>query len=295
MSKDKKILVIDGSHLSHRANYRFMKYQTDGGLKSGLAFGVPYMVEALVRRFRADEVHIAFDKNKSPYRLGLLPNYKNREKKLGFDFESFRSQLSDVMEVLKNMGCIVYYGGEADDTLYRIVRKQRKHKVFITLVSGDKDFVQMLAPKYKHKYVLKIFNPNKDAIVTPKNSLELYGYTPEECVDWLVLDGDKSDKIPGVKGFGKVKIRKFLEQYGSISEYLDTIEDSKIRDTYELNRKLIDLDIYYQEYGKDESIYRLNKDSVYDLVKIKQFAKKYQLSVVFKSQFMSTMEGLAND
>jgi len=288
----KKIIVIDGQHLSYRAYYRFRGYRTSEGLASGLAYGVPFMVESLVRRFRADEVHIAFDQSKSDYRLAILPGYKDRPKKIDFDYKSFKSQLTDTMHILESMGCIVYYGGEADDTLYRIVRKQRKNPVYITLVSGDKDFVQMLAPKYKHKYVLKIYNPNKDVIVTPQNSLALYGYTPQECVDYLVLDGDKSDKVPGVRGYGKVKIRKFLDEHGSIEKYLSEWEDSNIQEAYIRNSRLIDLDLYYHEMGKDEPLNRLNKTPHYSQGAINKFAKKYELKVVLKEQFKATMGGL---
>jgi len=292
MGKTKKILLIDGQHLAYRAIYRFKSSQHNG-VKSGLAYGLPFMLESYVRRFRANEVHIAFDSGKSPYRLGLLPNYKNREKKLDFDHKSFDTQLGDLVEVLQNMGCMVYRGGslEADDTLYRILRKT-KGKVYITLVSGDKDFVQTLVPKYKTKAVITIFNPNKDKIITPQNSLEHYGYTPEENVDWLVLDGDKSDKIPGVYGYGKVKIRKFLDEHGSIANYLEQWSDEAVEKAYKLNKPLIDLHTYYQNYGKDEPIGRLNGTAVYDHDKVKAFAKKYGLKVILKEQFRSTMEGL---
>jgi len=299
MIKKRKVLVIDGSHLGHRANYRFKGYITDAGLKSGLAFGVPFMLESLVRRFRAHEVHIAFDNGRSPYRLELLPNYKNRAKKLDFDYESFKRQLADTINLLQNMGCHVYYGGEADDTLYRIIRKKRKKKEFITLVSGDKDFVQMLEPSYPHKYVLKIFNPNKDAIVTPSNARELYGYSAGECLSYLALDGDKSDKIPGLRGWGKVTIRKFLDEYGTVPEFLENHKEhkdfDKVKEIWGLNKQLIGLDEYYHAYGKDEPLYKQNGVLVYDHEVVKAFAKKYQLTGLLKPQVRLSMEGLLDE
>ena len=74
------------------------------------------------------------------------------------------------------------------------------------------------------------------------------GYSAEECVDYLILNGDKSDDIPGYYGMGEVKTRSFLDQFGSIADFIDTrgaefkgIERDQLEELYKKNKSLIDL------------------------------------------------------
>lgn len=54
------------------------------------------------------------------------------------------------------------------------------------------------------------------------------GYRPEECVDYLCLTGDRSDDIPGYRGIGEVKARKFLDEFGSIENFIKTMVNSLV-------------------------------------------------------------------
>ena len=80
------------------------------------------------------------------------------------------------------------------------------------------------------------------------------GYKPTECVDYLCLVGDKSDNIPGYIGIGEVKARKFLDEFGSIQNFLDSdgefpgIEKEGLKDLYERNKPIIDLREALKQY-----------------------------------------------
>ena len=74
------------------------------------------------------------------------------------------------------------------------------------------------------------------------------GYSANECVDYLILNGDKSDDIPGYYGMGEVKTRSFLDKFGSIEYFIKQrdeefkgIEKEQLKELYKKNKSLIDL------------------------------------------------------
>ena len=98
------------------------------------------------------------------------------------------------------------------------------------------------------------------------------GYSPEECVDYLCLLGDKSDDIPGYYGMGPVKIRKFLDQFGSIENFLSDpsnefrgIDRDGLYDLYKRNKTLIDLEVAIKEYPLKKIPIRYYKKNTVDI------------------------------
>lgn len=239
----KNAIVIDGNNLLYRALKTFSRLSYDGKSTS-MIYGFPNILRSLITQLNADQVFVVFDGGKrSAYRLKLLPGYKDRDKGDDFDFEDFKRQKEAVIKGLEILGVpvIVKRGWEADDIIWLVARRlKRTRKVII--VTTDKDFNQFISKQ------VSIWNPFKNLRISHKNAYSVAGYHPHETVDWLVLDGDKSDCIPGVPGFGKVTIRKFLDQFGSIKNYLtkDLGEFGKhkkrdIEEIYLLNRQLIDV------------------------------------------------------
>ena len=83
------------------------------------------------------------------------------------------------------------------------------------IVSGDKDFYQLIGPG------IVLLNPGRggpaavDEIwVDESNAAERLGVPPAQVVDYLALVGDSSDNIPGVKGIGEKGALKLLAEYG---------------------------------------------------------------------------------
>ncbi len=266
------LMLIDGNHLAHRAYHRFINFASIKGENSAVVYGGPFMVASLIRKFKPNKVIITFDTHPlAKERLDILPDYKQRESKIGFDKESFRNQLQDFATITSNLGVDIYKrpGEEADDIIYELCRKFPSHSK--TIVSADKDFIPLLGPR------IKMFNPSKGLIITTLNVEKEYNFTEKEFIDYLILKGDKSDNIPGVFGLGDVKIRNFLNEFESIENYLDGEPSHPwnkypIREVYDTNRILINLKLFYSKFrkgriiepnivgkwepGKNESIYR---------------------------------------
>lgn len=240
----KNAIIIDGNNLMYRALKSFhLSYK---GKSTGIIYGFPNILRSLITLLSANEVYVVFDGGKrAQYRLSLLPDYKKRDKGDDFDFEDFKRQKEVVIETMKILGVPVIMHGEheADDIIWLITRRLKRARNVI-IVSTDKDFNQLLSKR------VSIWNPFKDKRITHKNLKSINGYEPHETVDYLILDGDKSDNIPGMPGFGKATIRKFLDEFGSIEAYLKSNSSFKnkskkeIEKVFLLNRRLIDIRIF---------------------------------------------------
>ena len=248
--RNNEIMVIDGNNLMYRAYYKFSAMKSLSDTPTGITYGFTFILKGLITTLYPDDVYIVFDGGRSKERMDICPGYKDREKKEGWDGNDFYRQKGITLEILKCLGIKVIEKAktEADDVIWLLIRKLRKHNK-VTLISSDKDFNQCLSKN------VNIWNPGKKCLVTTDNVKQLFGYEAKDCVDYLILDGDKSDKIDGMPGVGPKTAIKFLEEYGSIYNYLDNPElqfkkwdRGKLEETYIRNRELIDLRLFVRKY-----------------------------------------------
>ena len=160
------------------------------------------------------------------------------------------------------------------------------------IVSTDKDFAQLI-----DKYV-SLWNPWKNERITHLNCTKHYPFNPENCVDFLILDGDTSDNIPGYRGVGEKTAVNFLLTYGSIENYLydlslpehTVIKRDVLVEIYNRNKLLIDIRYFCKTTGLK---YR---DIPFDIPK-KQKRKElallcatYGINIFTKPDFINTFK-----
>lgn len=285
----KKILLVDGENVLHASFHKFEKFKSTDGKPSGAIFGFFKSLHMYMERFYPNYICISFDNGRSPYRLDLLPDYKGHRKNISVDYESLQSQKIVIMKMLKYLRIPYVFdkkkltGYEGDDFIawLRYKKYGDRNKYVQTIVTSDKDFNQLISKD------VKIFNPRKNEIVTVGNCKQLFGYTNEETVDYLCLVGDSSDDIPGVKGYGPVKTRKFLDKYWWVDEAFKKGECLEIKETYERNKKLIDLAWFINEYPlkeKDLPLHYLDKPINWK--KFKEVCIEYSLASFMTNIFM---------
>lgn len=139
---------------------------------------------------------------------------------------------------------------EADDVIGYCSKHVFKDKV--TIMSTDKDFLQLVDER------IQVYSPTKKKMYDEERIKEEFGISPKNFLLYRVLDGDKSDGIPGVHGVG---LKTLLKNFPWLSEDVKyTINDllksaSKKRKQVKLcenicnseeqmlmNRRLMDLD-----------------------------------------------------
>ena len=282
---------MDGCNLLHQSFHKFEKLKSTDGRPSGAIFGFFKSLHMYIDRFNPKEVYITFDNGHSEFRDKLNPNYKGHRKNISIDYESLQLQKAEIMKILRYLR-INYifdknksYNYEGDDFLaYLVLKKFNNDKV--TIVSSDKDFNQLISSS------VKIFNPRKEQYVREDNCKDLFGYSPEETVDYLSLVGDKSDDIEGYPGMGPKKTRTFLDKYGSINNYLKDHDDEKMKAVYEKNRQLIDLKWYIKNIPLKSLPIKRYKDKSLNLDKFREICITYSLASFMTNNFIKVFQEL---
>lgn len=293
-------MIVDGSNLAHRSYQKFLNLKS-GGIPTGLIYGFMRLLQGYILRFRPTYVIVTFDTKQSKesnFRLGLLGNYKiHREEdkhKLRIDYEDFNSQLAVVKKLLKYLNIPVVWdrkglGHESDDYIAYFAKK---HPGKVVIVSSDKDFCQLIDNR------VKIFNPFKEAIIRTDNCRDIMGYSPEECIDYLCLVGDKSDDIPGYGGMGPVKTRKFLDEWGSIENFLSKngqfkgIDNEGLADLYSRNKELISLELAIKHHPFKKIPLRYSPENKVQDRKVKTLFLEYSFHSFMTKDFMKAFNKL---
>jgi DNA polymerase-1 len=286
------VLLIDGDNLAHRALHKFANLTTSEGEPSGVVFGVPYILGSLVGRFKPDKVIVVFDGGRAEWRTKLLPTYKEREKHVDVDYQAFYRAKDHLKELLPCLRINVIWERhqEADDIIAAYCFKNPKQ--YITIVSSDKDFHQLVNP-----YV-KVYRPSNDKYLTSDNLYDEEGYYPDEVVDYLSLIGDKSDRIPGVAGMGPKRSENFLYEWESIERFLESdatkfgsITKDKFEEVYNISRKLINLKYAYVRFWKRRELPKMTSGK-WDDRKARKLFGKYQVNLMQKENFVKSFRNL---
>lgn len=298
---DRSMLIIDGSNLAHRAYHKFknLRYKDQ---KVGMVYGFLRLLQQYIIRFRCKYVLVTFDSKQSKssnFRNSLLGSYKiHRKDNLRIDFEDFNNQMKITKKILKYLNVPVIYdkvglGHESDDYIgyFALLHSSTHSKV--TILSSDKDFCQLITND------VKIFNPFKEALITPRNCKEIMGYSPEECVDYLCLLGDHSDDIPGYKGIGEKKTREFLDKFGSIENFLNDeslefrgIDREGLEDLYKRNKELIDVKVALERHPLKKIPIIYHRSNKVDKEKSKELFIKYGFISFLNPEFIRVFENL---
>jgi len=211
----KKIVLIDGHSILNRAFYALPALTNSEGLYTNGVLGFLNILFKILDEEKPEYLTIAFDVHQPTFRHEMYAEYKGTRKGMP---EELRGQVPLLKEVLKAMKITILEKGgyEADDILGTLAVKAEKEGYQVSLVSGDRDLLQLATdmikiriPKTK-KGGTEIENYNTNDV------LEAYGVTPKEFIDLKALMGDTSDNIPGVPGIGEKTAAKIIMAFGSI-------------------------------------------------------------------------------
>lgn len=226
MTKEKdELYLIDGSGFIFRAYYA-MAYGRQSGmtnpdnLEVGAVFGFTNMMLKMLREYNAPYIAVIFDAARKNFRNDIYPEYKaNRDETP----EDLIPQFPLVREATKALGipAIDMEGFEADDLIATYVRRAREQGKTVTIVSSDKDLMQLVGEG------VRMLDPMKQKMIGPEEVLEKFGVPPEKVVDVQALAGDATDNIPGVPGIGIKTAALLINEYGDLESLLARAEEIK--------------------------------------------------------------------
>jgi DNA polymerase-1 len=235
-----KVLIIDGLNTFIRV-FSVVPITNEDGAHVGGIIGFLKSVGYAIKMHNPTRCIIVFDgEGGSDRRRKLFPDYKaKRRTKIrlnrAYDWntpedehQSMLFQMSRLAEYLQLLPLTVISANhmEADDAIGYIT-KQILTESKITIMSTDKDFLQLVDDR------VCVWSPTKKKKYTPTEVQEEFGIPSHNFLMYKIIDGDKSDNIPGIKGVALKTIQKCLpllqnEQIVSIEEVLKYIEDNEV-------------------------------------------------------------------
>jgi DNA polymerase-1 len=276
--KNSDVLVVDGTNNFIRC-WTIVPTLSDNGEHVGGTSGFLSSLGYAIKLLRPTRVIVVFDgKGGSERRRKLFPKYKDGRrvvKRLNRAYEDMSDGDTEQKAMYDQMGKLVSFLQElpvsivsvdyieADDTIAYIATQMFKNSR-ITVMSGDKDFMQLINDR------VQIWSPIKKKIYGVQDVLNEYGVHPTNFVYYRMLEGDDSDNIDGVKGVG---LKTAIKAFPMLTESVETTVDgiiSRARDG--INEKKI-----YSNIVEHENIIRRN----YELMQLKNpnFAGILQLSI----------------
>lgn len=203
-----KFFLIDVSYLCYRAHY--------GG--TGAVTGFQTYVQKLMEQ---EPTYMAFCCDSgSSFRVALYSNYKTNRAPMPAELAAQLQALHSYIDSL-NVPKVQVEGYEADDVIASLTDLGLKNNLEVTVVSGDKDFVQLVGPAVRLYDVTTERSYNEAAVFAK------WGVKPCQFVDYLALVGDSSDSIPGVRGIGAKTAAALLSQFETLNEIYGNLERVK--------------------------------------------------------------------
>ena len=221
-----RLFLLDGTALAYRAHFAMARsgLSTAEGQPSGATYGFAMTLRKLIEDEHPDHIAVAFDPPGPTFRHKMFKAYKATREKIP---DELVSQLPWLRELVRAHGIAIFEvpGFEADDVIGTLTRQAEARGFDVRIVTGDKDFMQLISPRVK---LYNVFKQDASVVIEDEKSvLEKFGTDPEHVIDVLAIMGDASDNVPGVKGIGEKGAAKLIQQFGSVAGVLEHLDEVK--------------------------------------------------------------------
>ena len=284
IKKTDHFYLIDGSGYIFRAYYALppLSRKSDG-LPTGAVNGFCTMLYKLLEDSRSDAsknkpTHfvVIFDSARKNFRNEIYKDYKANRTETPEDLAPQFEYIRKSVEAF-NVTSTEMLNYEADDLIATYTDQIIKKGAKVTIVSGDKDFMQLVKPG------VRLYDPMKSRVLGNKEVKEKFGVEPSKVVDVQALAGDSSDNVPGVPGIGIKTAAELINKYKSLETLLEKaheIPQNKRRETILenknkaiLSRKLVELknDVPVKQKIETFTLKKINKEKLYDFLREMEF------------------------
>ncbi len=284
IKKSDHFYLIDGSGYIFRAYYALPPLtRKSDGLPVGAVSGFCNMLFKLLEDSKSNDnlekpTHFAviFDSARKNFRNEIYSEYKGNRSDAPDDlipqFEYIRKSVKAF-----NLPSIELLNYEADDLIATYVEKILDLGAKVTIVSSDKDLMQL------YKKGVRIYDPMKNKFINKEDVLNKFGVTAEKVIDVQSLAGDSTDNVPGVPGIGVKTAAELINQYGNLENLLKNaskIKQNKRRETLINNKedaivskKLVTLkkDVPVKNRIEEFILKNVNKDKLYSFLREMEF------------------------
>lgn len=254
----KKVVAIDGSSLlttsfwgtaskeymraktdEERQNAVKKLMQTSKGVYTNGVYAMMKTLLAIIKEQSPTHLFVAWDLSRNTFRRQMFENYKSHREETK---EELKSQFKLAQQVLQEMNVsqFILEGYEADDIIGTLSKKfQDEANVFIW--AKDQDALQLVNDRVhlwfqtsKVEQMYEELGINYKDLKLPEGCFEFtpflvkyfYGVEPIQIIDRKAIEGDASDRIPGVKNVGEASSIPLIQEFGSIENLYEWLEDT---------------------------------------------------------------------
>ncbi|MFL2897925.1 MAG: DNA polymerase I [Candidatus Pelagibacter sp.] len=284
IKKSDHFYLIDGSGYIFRAYYALppLSRKSDG-MPTGAVNGFCNMLYKLLEDSKSKEnlekpTHFAviFDSARKNFRNEIYKDYKANRSDAPDDlipqFDFIRKSVQAF-----NLPSVELINYEADDLIATYVEQILKIGAKVTIVSSDKDLMQLF------KKNVRIYDPMKNKFIVEDDVIKKFGVKSDKVVDVQSLAGDTSDNVPGVPGIGVKTAAELINKYGNLEKLLFSaheIKQNKRRETILENKdkaliskKLVTLkkDVPVKINLNEFILKDIEKDKLYEFLRVMEF------------------------
>lgn len=214
MNKSPRLYLLDGSSYIYRAYFGIRDVATSGGMPTNAVLGFTRLLLNLLQDHTPDHLAVVFDPpREGTFRRDLYPDYKAQRAAVPADLQPQFPYIRRLVAALK-IPALEVPGFEADDVIATLARRAAAAGVAVTVVTGDKDLLQIVSDK------ITLLDTMKDKRSGMQEVHDRFGVPPGLVADVLGLAGDTSDNIPGVPGIGEKTAIGLVQRFGSLEEVL---------------------------------------------------------------------------
>ncbi len=300
------VYIIDGSSFLYRAYYSVRPLTTKQGVQVNAVYGFCRMIKKLIDSYDPSHVVLVWDSKGKTVRHELYPAYKETRQATPNDLMAQKELIQEFADIigLKQLSMDAI---EADDLMFSVAKQLEQQGSDSIVISSDKDLGQVLSGR------ITILDPFKDTIITKESLEEKLGFPLEKLPFYFALVGDSSDNIPGVKGIGPKGATTLVQQFSSLEDlyqHLDQVSSERIRGLLEaskdnalLSKQLFTLQMYdtqaeknkytFQKEGWGKAIPLFEKYGFKSLLKGVSITKKVTLHETYDFQLVTSQEQLA--
>lgn len=242
---EKRLFLIDGNSLLYRSYYAIRNLSNSKGFPTNAIYGFINTLKKIIDQEKPQYLGIVFDAKGPTIRHEAYKDYKAQRKPMPEELIVQVPILKKIIDAMK-IPCFEYEKYEADDVLGSLARRVSGYRIHSVIVTTDKDLLQLVDES------TSIYNPAKNIYLDEEKVIKSFGVSPSQVIDVLSLWGDPSDNVPGVPGIGEKTSKALINQFGSLENLvnnLDQIKNVRLKEKIEnhieqlkLSRELVTLE-----------------------------------------------------
>ncbi|MBI1996654.1 MAG: hypothetical protein HYU31_03865 [Deltaproteobacteria bacterium] len=229
-----RLFLIDGSSYIFRAFFAIPPLSNAAGLPTNAIYGFTNILLKLLKQYQPEYVVVALDAGRETFRNEMFADYKSNRPEAPAELIPQFPYFRKVLDAL-NVPLIELPGYEADDIIATLCGAMSGKGCEVIVVSSDKDLMQLVTDG------IRLLDSAKDRWIGAEEVKGKFGVEPEKVVEVMGLMGDPVDNIPGVKGIGEKTAIALIQQFQTLEnlfDHLDEVEQMKLRGAARIRKAL---------------------------------------------------------